>query len=137
MNINLEVCPGEVVNVRVNSELVAEAVMARSTDGAVASSRDDLEAEVRRSRAARRGMALLRDAVDGLRAAASEPDHVNTAAPARRVAFADGLESGLRGETAPHPQPGVLPTAPRHSPSFRRGYEFGESIRRAIEVAHT
>lgn len=117
------------VRVFVDGALVAELA------AGVCQDRDALAAEVTRARALEALAMFVRRWQADLEAVTRGPDHVNTSFATRKAAFALGLEDGLAGRTAPHPSgPLVLAAAPEHSASYRRGFEHGAALRRALTL---
>jgi hypothetical protein len=104
--------------------------------------RDELLAKVRAARALRNLSRFVRAIPSELEKAGDKPDHnaENNTPAKKREAYGRGLLEGMRGVTLPYPDPGLSAAGvpdirPEHTPSYERGYDLGEAIRRACELA--
>ncbi len=113
-----------------NGQLVAECAVGQ------AKSRDSLEEEVFRARASRSLVRFVKQLPDAIRKIGDIADHINAKPAAKQQAFARGLLDGLDRKTVPYPTGDpVPPIRPDHTRSYEAGYDMGEVIARAAEIA--
>lgn len=129
--LDLTMLPGaDLLRIRVNGATVAEVFPGASLGP------DALRAEVANARAAVAAVRLLGAVLGELATAGDLPDHNYKAPKDRRAAFAEGLRAGLNGETVPYPaHPGVPDVPAESTPSYTRGWNLGDAIRRAVAAA--
>lgn len=129
MDISITCTPSDHIRLFVNARLVAEiAVTACDT-------RDTLEQELRAARASRALVPLLHGLLAEWDRVQIRGDHALKPGVEQEAAFWRGLVAGLRGDVTPHPLPGVPPILPESTITYQAGYEQGEGLRRAVQVA--
>ena len=113
--MDIHVSASEHVRVFIDGELQAEIA-------ATCSTLKDLEKEVVDARTLQVLLRVNRELVSKL-------DSYDSKSPLRDR-FIAGLTSGLSGETAQHPMPGVPTIAPDYQPDFHAGWRVGEALTR-------
>jgi hypothetical protein len=113
-----------------------ERLLGRS-QGLTAEGRDDIEARCRRANAALALVRIVRGLTRECGRAFSWEDHIENTPEKRKAAYSRGFIDGLAGKTQPYPNGGgLIPDLPPESGiSYGRGYDAGDAVRRAAEIA--
>lgn len=121
--------PGEPCEIFINGQLAAECL------GGTAVTRDKLLDQLRELRTLRTMRNAIGWTLDRLRTIVNIEDHINTKPVAKQQQFVRGLFDGLQGKTVPHPMgAGIPPMQPDHTHSYTAGYEYGDCLRRCLEI---
>jgi hypothetical protein len=127
MELDIKDGPSGLV-IRYNGKLVTEGSVGELVKS------EEYETEVVRGRVARSLLGILKSEMERASTLGTRPDHAHQTEDKKQAAYFRGMVDGYGLKLDDHPGAGVPPMTLESSRTYSEGYEFGEAIRRCIDL---